>query len=216
MIDLGSAYLPAGIAIGVAAAAPVGPINLLVIRRTLTRGQPAALVTGGAAALGDAMFASVAAFGLGAVRLLLSEHGDSIRIGGGLIMLAFAVAVWRNTPHLGDSDRELPALRLAAVVLGMTLTNPATLFFFLGSFGAIGFVEIGHDTPERLLNSAMVVTGAFTGSMLWWLVISTATSALRERVTDRHLFWLNRVTAAALALFGVFAVGTGLFAGGQR
>jgi threonine/homoserine/homoserine lactone efflux protein len=212
MIDLASAYLPAGIGIGVAAAAPVGPINLLVIRRTLTRGQPAALITGAAGAVGDAIFAAIAAFGLGAVRLLLAEHGGAIRIVGGLIMLAFAVVVWRSTPHLGQGDRELSTPRLAAVVLGMTLTNPATLFFFLGSFGAIGFAEIGHGSAERLFNSAMVVTGAFTGSMLWWLVISTATRALRERVTDIHLLWLNRATAAALAVFGVAAV----VAGGAR
>ena len=210
MIDLSTAYLPAGLGIGIAAAAPVGPINLLVIRRTLTRGQPAALTIGAAGAVGDAVFASVAAFGLGAVRLLLSEHGDVIRIAGGLIMLAFAVVVWRSTPHLDQPDRETSTPRLAAVVVGMTLTNPATLFFFLGSFGAIGFAEIGHGSPERLLNSAMVVTGAFTGSMLWWAVISTATRALRERVTDHHLLWLNRLTAAALALFGVAAVAAGL------
>lgn len=210
MIDLSAAYLPAGLAIGIAAAAPVGPINLLVIRRTLTRGQGAALAIGAAGAFGDALFASVAAFGLGAVRQLLSEHGGAIRIAGGLIMLAFAVLVWRSTPHLDESDRELATPRLAAVVLGMTLTNPATLFFFLGSFGAIGFVDIGHGSAERLFNSAMVVTGAFTGSMLWWVVISTATRALRDWVTDRHLAWLNRATAVMLAVFGIAAVVAGL------
>ena len=210
MIDLSSAYLPAGIGIGIVAAAPVGPINLLVIQRTLTRGQPAALLTGSAGAVGDAVFAAVAAFGLGAVRLMLAEHGDIIRIVGGLVMLVFAALVWRAAPHIGDSDRELPTPRLAAMVLGMTLTNPATLFFFLGSFGAIGFDSIGHGSPERLLNSALVVGGVFAGSMLWWIIISTATRSLRERVTDVHLLWLNRVTAAALAVFGIAAIIAGV------
>ena len=210
MIDLSSAYFPAGIGIGIVAAAPVGPINLLVIQRTLTRGQPAALVTGAAGAVGDAIFAAVAAFGLGAVRLVLAEHGDLIRIVGGLIMLAFAVLVWRSAPHIDKPERELPTFRLAAMVLGMTLTNPATLFFFLGSFGAIGFDAIGHGSTERLLNSALVVGGVFIGSMLWWVVISTATRALREKVSDRHLLWLNRITAAALAVFGTVAVVAGV------
>ncbi|QXQ06104.1 LysE family transporter [Sphingosinicellaceae bacterium] len=210
MIDLSNAYLPAGIGIGLAAAAPVGPINLLVIQRTLTRGQPAALLTGSAGALGDAIFAAVAAFGLGAVRLLLAEHGGIIRIVGGLIMLVFAVVVWRASPHIGEPERELPTPRLTAMVLGMTLTNPATLFFFLGSFGAIGFDAIGHGSPQRLLNSAIVVGGVFGGSMLWWVVISTATRALRERVTDLHLLWLNRLTAAALAAFGIAAIVAGI------
>ena len=210
MIDLGSAYLPAGVGIGLAAAAPVGPINLLVIQRTLTRGQPAALVTGAAAAFGDAIFAAVAAFGLGAVRLMLAEHGDIIRIVGGLIMLVFAVLVWRAAPHIDQPERELPTPRLTAMVLGMTLTNPATLFFFLGSFGAIGFDAIGHGSPERLLNSAVLVGSVFAGSMLWWVVISSVTRSLRERVTDLHLLWLNRVTAAALAAFGIAAIVAGI------
>ena len=94
----------------------------------------------------------------------------------------------------------------------MTLTNPATLFFFLGSFGAIGFVAIGHGAPANLIHSALVVGGVFVGSMLWWLVISGGARALSGRVTDRHLLWLNRVTAAALAVFGAVAVGRGLAA----
>jgi len=210
MIDLAHAYLLAGIGIGLAGAAPVGPVNLLVMQRTLTKGQPSALLAGSAGALGDAIFAAVAAFGLGAVRLLIDEHNTTVRIAGGLIMLAFAWLVWRSSPHLDRPRTELPDGRLGAMILGMTLTNPATLFFFLGSFGAIGFVEIGHGSPERLINSALVVAGAFAGSMLWWLVISSGTLALRDRVTDRHLRWLNRGTAAALAVFGAVAVGLGL------
>ena len=214
MIDLSTAYLPAGLGIGLAAAAPVGPINLLVIQRTLTRGQPSALVAGAAAAFGDAVFAVVAAFGLGAVRSVIDTHGGVVRIVGGLVMLAFAVIVWRGSPHLsaGRADDGLPSPRLAAMVLGMTLTNPATLFFFLGSFGAIGFVAIGHGAPANLIHSALVVGGVFVGSMLWWLVISGGARALSGRVTDRHLLWLNRVTAAALAVFGAVAVGRGLAA----
>lgn len=212
MIDLATAYFPAGVGIGIAAAAPVGPINLIVIQRTLTRSRPAGLVLGAAAALGDALFAVVAAFGLGAVRLLISDHDSIVRVVGGIVMLCFAVLIWRSAPHLGESDRELPTPRLAAMVLGMTVTNPATLFFFLGSFGAVGFVAVGHGSPERLLNSGLVVAGTFAGSMLWWVAISTAARALRGRVTDRHLRWLNRITAGALGLFGGVAVVSGLAA----
>lgn len=210
MIDLSTAYLPAGVGIGLAGAAPVGPINLLVMQRTLTHGQPAALAAGAAGAFGDAVFAVVAAFGLGAVRAGLEEHAEVVRLVGGAIMLGFAVLVWRARPRLDRPDRELPSGRLAAMILGMTLTNPATLFFFLGSFGAIGFEAIGHGSPVHLWNSGLVVAGAFLGSMLWWLAISSATRALRHRITDRHLAWLNRVTAACLAVFGGGAIVAGL------
>lgn len=212
MIDLATAYFPVAAGIGIAGAAPVGPINLLVIQRTLTRGRPAGLVLGAAGAAGDAIFAAVAAFGLGAVQLLISDHDSFVRIGGGLVMVCFAVLIWRSSPHLGGGDRPLSTGRLAAMVLGMTLTNPATLFFFLGSFGAVGFAEVGHGSTQRLFNSLLVVAGAFAGSMLWWVMISSAARALRDRVTDRHLRWLNRITAAALGVFGLAAIATGVTA----
>ena len=170
------------------------------------------MVLGFGGALGDAVFASIAAFGLGAVSALLKEHGGIIRIGGGLIMLAFAVVVWRSTPRLASPEKQVSSLRMAVVVFGLTLTNPATLFFFLGSFGAVGFIGIGHNSPEHLLNAALVVAGVFAGSMLWWLAISSGARALRGSVTDAHLLVLNRVTAGVLAVFGVAALYAGFTA----
>ena len=210
MLDPATLYFPTGVAIGVAAAAPVGPINLLVIQRALGRQVAAALTLGFGGALGDAVFAAVAAFGLGAVSLLLAEHGGVIRIVGGLVMLAFAVVVWRATPQLTCPETQTSAARMAAVVFGLTLTNPATLFFFLGSFGAVGFVGIGHDSPAHAVNAGLVVAGVFAGSMLWWLTVSAAARALQRRVTDRHLVILNHVTGVVLALFGIAAIAAGI------
>ncbi len=210
MLDPATLYFPTGAAIGVAAAAPVGPINLLVIQRALGRRQAAALILGLGGALGDAVFASVAAFGLGAVSLLLKEHGGVIRIVGGVIMLAFAAVVWNATPRLAEPEGQLSAARMAVVVFGLTLTNPATLFFFLGSFGAVGFTGIGHDSGAHIVNAGLVVAGVFAGSMLWWLTVSSGTRALRSSITDGHLRLLNRVTGVVLALFGIAAIGAGL------
>ena len=209
---LTSLHYPAGVLIGLASAAPVGPINLLVIQRALTQNIPAALVLGLGGALGDATFGAIAGFGIGAAAGLLHDHVALIRLLGGAIMLAFAVFIWRSTPHLHDGAEQTPAARMAAVAYGMTITNPATLFFFIGSFGAAGFAGIGHDTPEHRLNAALLVAGVFSGSMLWWLLISGAARSFRDRVSDRHLIWLNRITAAALALFGLGAVGSGILA----
>ncbi len=209
MLDPATLYFPTGAAIGVAAAAPVGPINLLVIQRALGRKQAAALTLGLGGALGDAVFAGIAAFGLGAVSLLLKEHGGIIRIVGGIIMLAFAAFVWNATPRLADHEGQVSAARMAVAVFGLTLTNPATLFFFLGSFGAVGFTGIGHDSGAHLLNAGLVVAGVFAGSMLWWLAVSSGARALRSSITDAHLVILNRVTGVVLALFGVGAIVAG-------
>ncbi len=209
---LTSLHFPAGVVIGLVSAAPVGPINLLVIQRALTQNIPAALIIGIGGALGDCTFGTVAAFGLGAAAHLLHDHTATIRLIGGLIMLAFAVFVWRSTPHLHDKAAQASPGRMALVAYGMVMTNPATLFFFVASFGAAGLAGIGHDTVAHRLNAALVVTGVFGGSMVWWLIISGAARSFRSRITDRHLVWLNRGTAAALTLFGLAAVGAGALA----
>ena len=210
-MDWSGLHFPAGVAIGVAAAAPVGPINLLVIQRALCHKQASALILGLGGALGDAVFAAIAAFGLAAVSLLLDEHEQLIRVCGGLVMLAFAVVIWRAAPHLDKTAQHVSWLRMSVMTFGMTLTNPATLFFFLGSFGAIGFTAIGHDTPRHLVNSGLVVAGVFAGSMLWWLLVSAAARKLRDRITDATLVTLNHVTAVVLALFGLVAIGASVF-----
>ncbi len=209
---LTSLHFPAGVVIGLVSAAPVGPINLLVIQRALTQNIPAALILGIGGALGDCTFATIAAFGLGAAAGLLHDHTAAIRLIGGLIMLAFAVFVWRSTPHLHDGDAQASPARMALVAYGMVITNPATLFFFVASIGAAGIAGIGHDTSDHRLNAALVVAGVFSGSMVWWLIISGIARSFRSRITDRHLTWMNRGTAAALALFGVAAVGAGALA----
>ncbi len=209
MMALATLYFPAGIAIGIGAAAPVGPVNLLVIQRTLAHHRRSALLMGLAAAIGDAAFAVVAAFGLGAIGALVAEHQAAMRIIGGLVMLVFAVIVWRAAPHLSQAAAPSPAGRMALLIFSMTITNPATLLFFLGSISAIGFLGIGHDTVQHRLHAGLLVAGVLLGSMIWWLVVTQIAVRLRGRVSDRHLRLLNQLTAAALGLFGIGAATAG-------
>ena len=152
------------------------------------------------------------AFGVTALARLVAAHGMLLRFGGGLVMLAFAVAIWRARPTLRGGDQG-PPLRTMAAILAMTLTNPATLLFFVGAFGAVGFVAIGPDDAAQRVNAALVVAGTFAGSMLWWLALSGVAWRLRGRFGDRHLARLNRITAVALAGFAVAAVASGLATG---
>ena len=157
--------------------------------------------------------AAAAAFGVTAVANLLADHALVLRLGGGLIMLAFAVVIWRSAPTLHDRDADQTSvLRMAAAVLTLTLTNPATILFFVGAFSAVGFTGIGHDSPEHLVNAGEVVAGAFAGSMLWWLIVTGIARRLRERITDQHLTLLNHGTAVLLGAFAVAAVVSGVTA----
>ena len=104
------------------------------------------------------------------------------------------------------------SLTLALAVLTLTLTNPATILFFVAAFGAVGFTGIGHGSPDALIHAGLVVAGTFTGSMLWWVLVTGIARRLRGRITDNHLRLLNRGTAVALGLFAIAAVVSGVTA----
>lgn len=214
MTDLSTLYVPVGLAIGLAAAAPVGPVNLLVIQRALAGQRRAALTIGAGATLADTLFALAAAFGLGAIGIALDRHDMVLRLAGGLVMIGFAVIVWRSAPHLTDAAAAPPSRRrLLAMGLTMALTNPANLLFFITSFSAIGVAGLGHDTPGHRANSLLVAASVAAGAMLWWLFVTSLASRLRERLSDQILILLNHGTAVVLALFGIAALVAGALSG---
>ncbi len=204
-------YFPAGLLIGFVAAAPIGPVNILVIQRALQRSVRSAMTLGLGAALGDTLFAAIAAFGLAALNAELNASKDLMRIVGGLIMLGFAVALWRSHPHLDTPERSLPkAKHLAAAIFAMTVTNPATILWFVATFQAIGFRAIGVQNGQTASHSGLIILGVFIGSLLWWLCISGFASLWRHRLTDRHLDIANHVAAVVLALSGLAAIIVGI------
>jgi threonine/homoserine/homoserine lactone efflux protein len=140
----------AGLIIGFIAAAPLGPVNLLVIQRCLMAGLASALLMAGGAIAGDIVFSTIAIFGLGALQGLIATHQLLMRLAGGLIMLLFAIYMWRQAPHLDEAQpAPMSSPRMAAVLLVMTLTNPATMLWFVAAAAAFHLPEIGHRIQAR-------------------------------------------------------------------
>jgi putative LysE/RhtB family amino acid efflux pump len=206
---LSSYHWLAGVLIGVLAAAPIGPVNILIIERTLRVGQRSALWLGLSGAVGDALFAAAAAFGLSAIRLAFDVHQSALRIGGALFMIGFALLLWRQAPHLQGAVRKPAATgHMALAVLMMTLTNPATILWFVAAFAMFRFQGVGPESQSAIMGAALLIFGVFCGSMLWWIGISAMAKKLRGRLTDAHLLWLNHGCALLLLGFGVFAAVT--------
>lgn len=199
-------YLPAGVLIGIAAAAPIGPVNILVIQRSLQRGRRSALTMAGGAALGDGAFAAAAAFGITAIQTAIGAHDGLLRLAGGAIILGFAVVLWRANPRLSAPLQRVPRTRhMALATFLLTVTNPATILWFLATFGTIGFREVGFGVPGGVRHALLLVAGVMLGSMLWWLFVSGLASRWRGRLADHHLLRLNQGSAGLLALFGLGA-----------
>jgi len=184
--------------IGLSIAAPVGPIGLLVIQRTLARGAAVGLATGLGAAVADAVYGAVGAFGVRVVIDALTGARVPLAIGGGAFLLWLAWRIWRAAPA-GNAARVTDARGLAGCFAGtfvLTLSNPATIFSFIAVFGALG-ARFAGGSPW------LMVCGVLVGSALWWLFLAAAVSRLRSRFDGR---WQRRVNAASAALLAGFAL----------
>ncbi|PWC56362.1 LysE family transporter [Azospirillum sp. TSO22-1] len=202
-----------GAVIGLSIAAPVGPIGLLCIRRTLADGAAVGFATGLGAATADAAYGAVAGFGLAAVTDLLLGWQTALRLVGGLVLLWLGFATMRAHPAKGPAEQaaETPTAHgLAgayATTVVLTLANPATIISFVAVFGALGLAEAG-GAPA--LGASMLVLGVFLGSAAWWLVLSAGVGVFRRRVTAAAMLWINRASGAVLAGFGLLALAAAL------
>ena len=193
-----------GMIIGFAIAAPVGPIGVLCIRRTLAEGRISGLVSGLGAATADALYGAVAALGLTFVAEFLVGGQGWLRLVGGAFLLFLGVRTFLARP----ADRAAPAARSGlpgayASALFLTLTNPTTILSFAAIFAGLG-VAVGADGD--VLSAMSLVLGVFLGSATWWFVLSGVTSLFRTRLSVRGLRWVNRISGAVIAAFGVLAV----------
>ncbi len=192
-----------GLIIGFSIAAPVGPIGLLCIRRTLSDGRVNGLLSGLGAATADAFYGSVAGFGLTFVSGFLISQQTALRLAGGLFLCWLG---WRTF-------MSVPAARAAAAsgagLLGaytstllLTLTNPMTIISFAVIFAGMGIVSAGGDYGR----ASLLVLGVFGGSAAWWLLLSFGVGLARDRFTPGAMRWVNRIAGAIIAAFGVAAL----------
>lgn len=197
-----------GMLLGIAIAAPVGPIGLLCIRRTLQYGPTVGFATGMGAAVADTIFGAIAAFGMSAVFTFLRGYETSIRIIGGLFLLCIAARTYTTRPR---PPAEIPETRnLAAsflIGLAVTLTNPITVVASIALLTGIGLT-----TTMGNFDAATLVLGVFCGSSFWWLSLSGGVALVRHRISERRLVVINRFTGVALAVFGVWALATAVTA----
>lgn len=189
-----------GVAVGFSIAAPVGPIGLLCIRRTLDNGRWAGLLTGLGAACADAVFALLAAFGV-TVGASLTRGSSWTHLAAAVILIVFGVKMAAAKPAAkAATSSGTTALWWFISTFLLTLSNPMTILSFIAVFAALGPAAGG-------LNSNLVMTlGVFLGSVAWWLILSGGVSALRMSNNPRRTVWINRISGCAIAAFGLWAL----------
>ena len=191
-----------GLIIGFAIAAAVGPISLLVIRRSIAHGRAHGLASGLGVATADASYAGIAAFGLTAVTGLLVSGRVALGLVGGVVIALLGVRTLLSRPGEVASAVERPGLVPAfASIYALTMTNPMTILSFAAVFAGLGLVA-----GSSFADAAVLTLGVWAGSALWWVVLTSIVAWARERVSPLVLVWINRVSGAALVAFGVVAI----------
>ncbi|MFC7096217.1 LysE family translocator [Halobaculum marinum] len=189
--------------LGFSIAAPVGPIGVLCIQRTLSKGRRSGFVSGLGAASADAVYGSIAGFGITVLSSLLLDYRTGIRIGGGLLLLYLGVRSFRSEPAetaVATSDVQGLARDYGSTFL-LTVTNPVTIIAFVGIFTGLG-VGVSGDYAD----AAVLVGGVFLGSALWWLALSAGVSRFRSRFTRSLMRRVNQLAGAVIVGFGVLAL----------
>ena len=198
-----------GTVIGFVIAVPVGPAAALCIRRSITIGAVAGYLTGLGAALGDAVFGAVAAFGLSFVEQFVAQNEAWLRGIGGLVLAVMGWTTMRHRPRtVGDpvaDDREhrvATHFHFATSSFFITVFNPLTIMAFGAAFAGRNLAGVGAN----LADAAVLVAAVFFGALGWWAILCTAAVALRQHFTGLGLLWLNRISGAIILGFGLVAL----------
>ena len=191
-----------GLIIGFSIAAPVGPIGVLCMRRTLVQGRMYGLVSGLGAASADAIYGAIAGFGLTFISNFLVEQQTWLRLIGGLFLFVLGLKTLLEKPkNQAFSDQMNKPINAYGSTFFLTLMNPMTIISFAAIFAGLGLASEGGN----YLSAGILVLGVFTGSMLWWLLLSGGVGIFREKFTLAGFKWINRISGVIITGFGLYA-----------
>lgn len=199
-MDLG--LLVQGMILGFTIAAAVGPIALLIIRRTLSTGWSTGMASGLGVATADGIYGAIAAFGLTAISSVLVSLADPLGLIGGAVLVWLGIRTVIAPPALKEASAASSRRGLAgayASILGLTLTNPMTILLFVS-------IVVNLDLSGSTTDATLVTAGFFLGSVSWWLVLVSLVAVLRTRITGRVLHLVTVASGALIALYGVLAI----------
>jgi threonine/homoserine/homoserine lactone efflux protein len=185
-------------------AAPLGPIGVLCIRRTLAYGWLVGLVTGVGAASADAFYASLAGFGITFIAKLFIDQAVWIRLIGGIFLCYLGVKIFQTNPRnpAAIETEEVGLMSAYASAFLLTVTNPMTILSFAAIFAGLGL----GSQAVGLLSASVLISGVFVGSVAWWLTLSGIVSLFRKHLDQRSMRWVNRISGMVILGFGLIAV----------
>lgn len=199
-------FVLSGVIMGLIAAVPIGPVNLICIRRSFAYGPVNGFVSGLGAALGDGIFAIITFFGLTWIAQLIRSYDSVIEIVGGALLVLFGIRTLLSpvTSRMEEGDKNdtgaSTLARAMASTFALTVTNPATLIAFASMFASFRGLVGGTSSYA---DASLVVAGVVGGSAGWWLCLTAVIGVFHARITDTAVSIINRSSGALVAIFGL-------------
>jgi threonine/homoserine/homoserine lactone efflux protein len=198
-----------GFFIGFMVAAPLGPIGIIALQRTISKGYLSGLFSGLGISTADAIYGSIAAFGVTALSSLLLAQQSWLRLLGGIVVCGFGIRIYSQaaSQKIATSTDHKSCFGAYISALFLTLMNPALIISFTAIFASLEIVY----TSLNYFSTLLLIVGVFSGSAIWWVFLSGMASRLKSRLTESFIQKFNHITGALIVAFGLFLVGSALF-----
>ena len=188
------------IIVGFSIAAPVGPIAILCINRTLSEGKQSGFVSGLGAATADILYGGLVAFGVTAISDFLTDNQMYVRLIGGLVLIVLGLRTFLSKPsaHIAVVTTQ-SLIRDYISTLFLTLSNPLTIFAFFAAFTAFNLQSIETD----VFSPYIIMAGIFTGSLIWWSILTQFVGFFQKMITAQKMKHINIFSGILITLFGL-------------
>ncbi len=199
-----------GFVLGFVLSIPLGPIGVICIQRTLSKGRWSGFISGLGASSADTLLAIIAGMGLSFIINFIKLYSDIFKFFGGIIVIIIGFQIFFKSPVRQFRNSKLKKSSLHTdylSVLALTFSNPLAIFLFIAIFAGLNIVDGNHD----LFFNITIFTGIFLGASTWWFTLTSFVNIYRAKFRLKNLWWLNKITGILIAVFGLAALISILF-----
>lgn len=198
-----------GFIVGLGASIPLGPLGVLCVQKTLSKGRNSGFITGLGASFSDTLYAAISLLGLAFIENLIDKNRDIVMIIGGAIIIYIGIRIFLTNPikQIRQKNTNKKHIQDFIEAFLMTVTNPGAIFLILGLLAAVG---ININDSEVRPSVTIILLGVFSGSVVWWFTLSTGINLFRKKFRIRQLMMINRVSGAIMGVLGIIAMFDGI------
>jgi len=199
-----------GVLVGLGASIPLGPVGVLCVQRTLSKGRYSGFISGMGAALVDTFFAALAVLGLAYIQLFIKSHESYFLCLGGLLVVFIGLKIYLSNPvkQIRQANPKKRRLEDFLSVALLTISNPGALLLFLWLFALVG---LNINATAGSFTISTVLWGVFVGAGLWWYGLSTTISIFRNRFRLKQLWMINRISGIVIMALGMITTLKGIW-----